>query len=47
MIRRFIFLGLGVAVLGLFVFGRHASKLCPHGDRLGERFREASSADRV
>src|SRR6476619_5699590 len=25
MIRRFIFLGLGVAVLGLFVFGRHAS----------------------
>lgn len=25
MIRRFIFLGLGVAVLGFFVFGRHAS----------------------
>lgn len=25
MIRRFIILGLGVAVLGLFVFGRHAS----------------------
>ena len=44
MIRRFIFVVWGFAVVGSLVFGRHSSSYVRTADGLGDRFGQASGA---